>query len=135
MFPLALHLCRYAGCVHPVPAGSPQTLEAQTKAAPVCQPEAAPSVPPEGGHNTYIEHQRLRATRRERRAQAQQAVDEALAHARAIFYPSAEGKALYVSGQLDVARGEPERAHQCVTAALAICERLGEDLHRGRAGG
>jgi hypothetical protein len=45
-------------------------------------------------------------------------------------YPYAEAKALYVYGQLLVAKGEPGPAREQYWAALAICDQLGEGLYR-----
>jgi tetratricopeptide (TPR) repeat protein/transcriptional regulator with XRE-family HTH domain len=70
------------------------------------------------------------ATRRRGWAEAEAALEEALIAARAMPYPYAELKALYVYGQLHAARGESERTRQNYQAALAICERLGEGLYR-----
>jgi tetratricopeptide (TPR) repeat protein len=61
---------------------------------------------------------------------AVEALEEALALARAMPYPYAEAKALYVYGQLHTARGEAELAHDTLQQALAICDRLGEGLYR-----
>jgi transcriptional regulator with XRE-family HTH domain/tetratricopeptide (TPR) repeat protein len=57
-------------------------------------------------------------------------LEEALVMCRAMPYPYAEAKALYVYGQLHAAKGEPELAREKYQAALAICERLGEGLYR-----
>lgn len=72
----------------------------------------------------------LLATRQERWTEAQTALEECLAHCRAMPYPYAEAKALYVYGQLHAAKGETELAREKYQAALAICERLGEGLYR-----
>ncbi len=69
------------------------------------------------------------AIRQEHWADAEGALDEALTLARAMPYPYAEAKALYVYGQLHVAKGEPERARERFEAALAILNRLGERLY------
>jgi len=61
---------------------------------------------------------------------AQADVDEAIALAGAMPYPYAELKALWVYGQLEVARGDPATARDHFMAALAICDRLGEGLYR-----
>ena len=58
------------------------------------------------------------------------ALDEALTLARAMPYPYAEAKALWVYGQLEMARGDPAAARKRFTQALAICDRLGEGLYR-----
>jgi tetratricopeptide (TPR) repeat protein/transcriptional regulator with XRE-family HTH domain len=70
------------------------------------------------------------ATRRRDWITGEAALEEALALCRAMPYPYAEAKALYVYGQLLAARGEPERAREQYEAALAICEKLGEGLYR-----
>ena len=49
---------------------------------------------------------------------------------RAMPYPYAEAKALYVYGQLHAVKGETEQAREKYEAAIAICERLGEGLYR-----
>jgi tetratricopeptide (TPR) repeat protein len=61
---------------------------------------------------------------------AQDALEETLSRTRAMPYPWAEAKALFVFGQLHAAQGEPERAREQYTAALSICARLGEGLYR-----
>jgi tetratricopeptide (TPR) repeat protein/transcriptional regulator with XRE-family HTH domain len=61
---------------------------------------------------------------------ARAALEEALTLARAMPYPYAEAKALYVYGLLLAADGEPERARERFTAALALCDQLGEGLYR-----
>jgi transcriptional regulator with XRE-family HTH domain/tetratricopeptide (TPR) repeat protein len=58
------------------------------------------------------------------------ALDEALERARAMPYPYAEAKALWVYGQLEAARGTPKAARERFAQALAICDRLGEGLYR-----
>jgi hypothetical protein len=63
---------------------------------------------------------------------AQADVDEAIALAGAMPYPYAEAKALWVYGQLEMARGEPAVAREQFKQALAICDRLGEGLYRPR---
>jgi tetratricopeptide (TPR) repeat protein/transcriptional regulator with XRE-family HTH domain len=63
---------------------------------------------------------------------ATQALDEALRLCRAMPYPYAEAKALYVYGLLHQAKGEPEQAHEKYRAALAILHRLGERLYAER---
>ena len=60
------------------------------------------------------------------------ALDESLAAARAIGYPYAEAKALYVSGLLYRERGEPTCARPYFEQALAILGRLGERLNAER---
>jgi len=63
---------------------------------------------------------------------ATDALDEALAHCRAMPYPHGEAQALYVYGQLHAAKSEPNLAREQYQAALAICARLGEGLYRPR---
>lgn len=48
--------------------------------------------------------------------------------ARAMPYPYAEARALYIYGQLHQARGEREAASARYAAALTILNRLGERL-------
>jgi tetratricopeptide (TPR) repeat protein/transcriptional regulator with XRE-family HTH domain len=73
--------------------------------------------------------QSLLATRRRQWREAEAALEEALRLTRAMPYPHAEAKALYVYGQLHMAKGEPEQARKRFEAALAICSRLGERLY------
>ena len=61
---------------------------------------------------------------------AQDAIEESLMLCRAMPYPYAEAKALYVYGQLHAVKGETEQAREKYEAAIAICERLGEGLYR-----
>jgi tetratricopeptide (TPR) repeat protein len=70
--------------------------------------------------------------RQERWEEAQAALEEALILCRAMPYPYAEAKALYVSGLVHQAKGEPEQAREQMEAALAICARLGERLYAKR---
>jgi predicted ATPase/DNA-binding XRE family transcriptional regulator len=65
--------------------------------------------------------------------EAERALTEAIALARAMPYPYAEAKALYVYGALYAERGEFEPARERLEAALAICGRLGERLYAGCA--
>lgn len=65
------------------------------------------------------------ATRQQRWAQARRALDEGVALARRIQAPYAEGRLLYVYGQLQAALGEPGPARASQEAALAIFQRLG----------
>jgi tetratricopeptide (TPR) repeat protein len=58
------------------------------------------------------------------------ALNEALILARAMPYPYAELKALWVYGRLEAARNEPAAARKRFAAALAICDRLGEGWYR-----
>jgi tetratricopeptide (TPR) repeat protein len=73
--------------------------------------------------------QALLAIRCERWDEAAAALNEALDLARPMPYPYAEAKALYMYGQLHVAKGEPEQARPRYEAALAILNRLGERLY------
>ncbi len=73
--------------------------------------------------------QALWAMRRRRWQQAENILKEALGLCRAMLYPYAEAKTLYVSGQLHAAKGEPERARAAFEEALAVCHRLGERLY------
>jgi tetratricopeptide (TPR) repeat protein len=66
---------------------------------------------------------------RRRWRQAESALEEAITLCRAMKYPYAEAKALYVFGQLWTAQGEPGRAHMRFEQALAICHHLGERLY------
>jgi tetratricopeptide (TPR) repeat protein len=59
-------------------------------------------------------------------------LEEAIALARAMPYPAAELKAFYIYGQLHAAIGECVKAREAYAHALAICEQLGEELHRPR---
>jgi hypothetical protein len=74
--------------------------------------------------------QGLLAHRRGDRHKAGVALEESLALSRAMPYPYAEAKALYVYGQLHATKGEPEMAREKYAAALAICAVLGEGLYR-----
>jgi len=62
--------------------------------------------------------------------EAEAALEETLTLCRAMPYPYAETKALYVFGQVHAAKGEPGRAREKYEQALAICARLGEGLYR-----
>jgi class 3 adenylate cyclase/tetratricopeptide (TPR) repeat protein/DNA-binding XRE family transcriptional regulator len=64
--------------------------------------------------------------RQQRWNDAEARLDEALALARSMPYPYAEAKALATFGDLHLAGGEPERAHDQYEAALAILRSLGE---------
>jgi tetratricopeptide (TPR) repeat protein len=70
--------------------------------------------------------------RQERWADAQAALEEALELSRAMPYPYAEAKALYIYGQLHQAKGEMALAHERLQAALAILHQLGERLYAAR---
>ncbi len=61
------------------------------------------------------------------------ALDEALALARAMPYPYAEAKALYVYGLLHATRGEQRQARARLEEALALLARLGERMYAERA--
>jgi tetratricopeptide (TPR) repeat protein len=58
------------------------------------------------------------------------ALEEALTLARAMPYPYAELKALWVYGRLEAPRGNTAAAEERFRASLAICDRLGEGLYR-----
>jgi hypothetical protein len=72
---------------------------------------------------------RLRQCHRE---EACALLEEAIELCRAMPYPYAEVKALWVYGQLEAARGDLVAATGHFTAALAICDQLGEGLYRPR---
>jgi hypothetical protein len=72
----------------------------------------------------------LLAIKQERWQEAAASLDEALSMCRAIPYPYAEVKALYVYSQLYTATSKPQQAHEQYEAALVICDRLGEGLYR-----
>jgi tetratricopeptide (TPR) repeat protein len=72
----------------------------------------------------------LLAAKQRRWESAQVALDEGIKLCRAMPYPYAEAKALYLYGQLHTAMGEPERARDRYQAVLVICDRLGEGLYR-----
>lgn len=63
---------------------------------------------------------------------AEKALDDALDRARAMACPYAEAKARYVFGELHAATGAPVLAREEYQRALAICQRLGEQLYRAR---
>jgi transcriptional regulator with XRE-family HTH domain/tetratricopeptide (TPR) repeat protein len=67
--------------------------------------------------------------RQQRWAEADAALEETLLLCRAMPYPWAEAKALYVCGLLHQARGEQQMVREQMEAALAICARLGERLY------
>jgi tetratricopeptide (TPR) repeat protein len=73
--------------------------------------------------------QALLLIEQERWEEAAAALKEALTLARAMPYPYAEVKVLYVYGLLHQQRGEPELARECWQTALTICQRLGERLY------
>jgi tetratricopeptide (TPR) repeat protein len=71
-------------------------------------------------------------TRLGRWVEAQDALEDGLAHAHAMPYPYAEVKLLYAYGQLAVAQENHEAAHARFEEALAICSRLDERLYAER---
>jgi tetratricopeptide (TPR) repeat protein len=72
----------------------------------------------------------LIAYRMGRWPEAAAVLEEAVALPQAMRYTYAEAKARYVYGQFYMARSEPDLARAQYSAALAICERLGEGLYR-----
>jgi transcriptional regulator with XRE-family HTH domain/tetratricopeptide (TPR) repeat protein len=62
--------------------------------------------------------------------EAEAALEEALILCRAMPYPYAELKALWVYGKFHTARGETELARLNYHGALTICDDLGEGLYR-----
>lgn len=73
--------------------------------------------------------QALVATHEGRWQDAQVSLAEALSLARALPYPYAEAKALYVSGQLLIQRGDSQRGREQLATARAILSQLGEHLY------
>jgi tetratricopeptide (TPR) repeat protein len=73
--------------------------------------------------------QALLRIRQRRWEESQAALEETLALCRTLPYPYAEAKALYVSGLVHQAKGEPVLARQRLEEALAILNRLGERLY------
>jgi len=73
--------------------------------------------------------QALVATRHGRYAEAESAVEGALALAEAMPYPYAKAKALYVRAQLHVSCGELGPGREQLHEALVIVARLGERLY------
>lgn len=67
--------------------------------------------------------------RQQRWAEAEAALEEALILCRAMPYPWAEAKALYIFGLLYQAKGEKALARERLEEALAILHRLGERLY------
>jgi len=85
------------------------------------------------GRLWLVDALRVEAMLRMKQARWQEAFDaleESLALCRAMPYPYAEAKALYVYGQFHAAKGEPDLARARYQQAIAICERLGEGLYR-----
>ncbi len=74
--------------------------------------------------------QGLLAVAQKRWVVAVEALNEALERTRAMPYPYAEAKTLWIYGQLEVAQGDPGAAHKQLKQALAICDLLGERLYR-----
>jgi tetratricopeptide (TPR) repeat protein len=77
----------------------------------------------------------LVASRQGNRQEAEDALQEGLALARALPYPHAEGRLLHLYGALHVQYREPEPARFRLEAARAIFQRLGarKDLERTEA--
>ncbi|HEX6779361.1 MAG TPA: AAA family ATPase, partial [Ktedonobacterales bacterium] len=75
------------------------------------------------------------AARRERWQEATQALDEALRLAREMEYPYAEAKARYAAGWVLLQQGQPTRAGKSLEQALAILNRLGEQIYAEQAEG
>jgi tetratricopeptide (TPR) repeat protein/transcriptional regulator with XRE-family HTH domain len=73
--------------------------------------------------------QALLRLRQRRWGEAQTALENALAWCRAMPYPYAEAKALYVYGLLHQAKGELQLAHERLEAAREILHHLGERLY------
>ena len=73
--------------------------------------------------------QALVAIQQDRWQEAEGALNQSLAITRAMPYPYAEAKALYVYGLLHTQKGEPEQTHERLKAALAILKKLGEWLY------
>jgi tetratricopeptide (TPR) repeat protein len=71
-------------------------------------------------------------SRQERWAEAEAALEEALALCRAMVTPYAEAKTLSVAGRLSQARGEPEQACERLEAALMRLRKLGERMYACR---
>ena len=71
----------------------------------------------------------LCAIERQRWAEAESALEEAIDLSRKMPYPYAEAKALYISGHLWATQGKSAQARTSFEEALAICHRLGERLY------
>ncbi len=69
------------------------------------------------------------ALRQRRWQDAVDALERALSLSRAMPYPYAEARALYVYGLMHQQKGEPEQARERLAAALTILNRLGEQLY------
>jgi tetratricopeptide (TPR) repeat protein/transcriptional regulator with XRE-family HTH domain len=81
----------------------------------------------------WVDAQRIQAlvaARQGRHEQADGMLELVLSRCRAMPYPYAEAKALYVSGCLSLEQGAREHACERLAAALEICVRLGEELYR-----
>ena len=72
-----------------------------------------------------LQAQALVALRQRRWGHATDALEQALALSRAMGYPYAEAKGLYVYGLLHQQKGEPKQAAERLTAALTILNQLG----------
>jgi transcriptional regulator with XRE-family HTH domain/tetratricopeptide (TPR) repeat protein len=72
----------------------------------------------------------LVALRRHQHAKAAGALAQGLALAQSIPCPYAEAKLRYVAGQVHLAEGSVQQAREELSAALAICDQLGERLYR-----
>ncbi|HKF36293.1 MAG TPA: tetratricopeptide repeat protein, partial [Ktedonobacteraceae bacterium] len=68
-------------------------------------------------------------SKQERRQEAEQSLQEALALCRDMAAPYAEAKTRYTAGVVSRMRGELGPARQWFEAALTILERLGERLY------
>ncbi len=69
------------------------------------------------------------ALRQRRWQDAVDALERTLSLSRAMPYPYAEARALYVYGLMHQQKGEPEQARERLVAALTILNRLGEQLY------
>jgi class 3 adenylate cyclase/tetratricopeptide (TPR) repeat protein len=98
---------------------------------------AAPQAEAQRHWLALLDVQRVRAllyTKQGRYLQAEEALDDGLARARAMPHPYAEIKLLYACGKLEAARVCPDAARQRFAASLAICATLGERLYAERIG-
>ena len=73
--------------------------------------------------------QALVALRQRRWGHATDALEQALALSRAMGYPYAEAKGLYVYGLMHQQKGEPKQAAERLIAALTILNQLGEQFY------